>query len=240
MKKGIFCIYMFYTLLTYAYTNIYPVNFDKRIDGIGEVQEYILTNTTNKKMKFKVYKERVEENDMSEWIDIYPESLLLDSGEEGKIKVYIKSPENEKEGEYSAILGIKELATPYLDKDKPNIEVFTNLKLKLYGYVGELPINLKFDNVKTIFWKNTIMLSGNIENKSNRRVDIEFIYKIKNKEYLLYEKRLKKDEIFDLSNMNEEIKMDKKIDKVTIEIREKNSKNVLKEIKYEKGEKSEV
>lgn len=84
MKKIILIIYLIIINFSYGYMNIYPLNFDKRIDGIGEVQEYTLTNITNEVKRYRVNIEKVEENDMSEWIEFYPKSLTLNPGEEKK------------------------------------------------------------------------------------------------------------------------------------------------------------
>lgn len=131
MKK-IFLMYLFIYMQTFSYINIYPLNFDKRIDGIGEVQEYVLTNITSENRKYRVDIEKVGEKDMSEWIEVYPKTLTLSPGEEGVIKVYINSSSLAQEGEYSSILNIRELAVPNLKKKEEQIEVYTNLKMRIY------------------------------------------------------------------------------------------------------------
>lgn len=213
-----------------AYMNIYPVNFDKRIDGIGDTEEYTITNTTNKILKYRIYLEESNENDMSKWIQIYPESLILKPGQEKKVKIYVNSPEGIKEGEYSTILGIKEVHIPKITKNEELLDVYTNLKLKIYGYVGELPtkIETKDINIKKI--NKEIKMNGEIKNLSKRRIDIDFIYSDGDNEFIIAEERIRKDEVLYLNQVelflnNIDIKNGK------IKIIDKKKKEILKEIK---------
>lgn len=219
---------LFYSYYTYGYMNVYPVTFDKRIDGLGETEEYTITNTTNKILKYRFYVEPSEHNDMSKWIELYPESLILKPGQEKKVKLYINSPTDTKEGEYSATLGIKELGIPKITKENNLLEVYTNLKMKIYGYVGELPIKLNFKDFKVAKDKD-IKLMGKIENISKRRVDLEFLYINGKDEYILAEERIRKDETLDLESVS--LYLDNIIIKGgKIVIRDKKEHKLLKEI----------
>mgnify|MGYP002964721256 CR=1 FL=1 len=101
LKSLILGLYLILFCSVSAYMNIYPVNFDKRIDGIGETEEYTITNTTDKILKYRVYLESSEENDMSKWIQVYPDSVILKPGQEKKVKLYINSPEGVKAVSYT-------------------------------------------------------------------------------------------------------------------------------------------
>lgn len=201
MKK-IILMYIFMFSYSFSYINLYPLVFDKRIDGIGNTQEFIVTNITNQNLKYKIEIEKTgEKRDMSNWLELYPKSLALKPGEEKIIKVYINAPKDKNIGEYFTTLNIKELATPNINKNnKKNLKIFTNLKLKLYGYIGDLPAKIELNNFS--FNLNNLKVFGIIKNISNRRINIEFLVGSKNKKYLIAEKRLRKDEIFNLNNLN--------------------------------------
>jgi hypothetical protein len=230
MKKLILGIYMILFCSVSAYMNIYPTNFDKRIDGIGDTEEYIITNTTNKILKYRIYLEESNENDMSKWIQIYPESLILKPGQEKKVKIYINSPEGIKEGEYSAVLGVKEVHIPKITKNEELLDVYTNLKLKIYGYVGELPIKIETKNIVVKKINREIKMSGEIKNLSKRRIDIDFIYDDGKNDFIIAEERIRKDEILDL-NQVELFLNNIDIQSGKIKIVDKKKKEVLKEIK---------
>lgn len=212
-----------------AYMNIYPTNFDKRIDGIGDIEEYIITNTTNKILKYRIYLEESDEKDMSKWIQIYPESLILKPGQEKKVKIYVNSPEGIEEGEYSAILGIKEVYIPKITNSEEVLDIYTNLKMKIYGYVGELPVKIETKNIEIQRVDKVIKMSGEIKNLSNRRIDIDFIYIDSENEFIVAEERIRKDEILHLDEVelflnNIDVKKGK------IQIVDKKKKEILKEI----------
>lgn len=199
-----FCIYY----LSFAYINVYPLSFDQRIDNMGGVKDFVLTNTTNKVVKYQVniVKDEVNSFDMTPWTEIYPRVLTLKPGAKGEIKMYTRAPKGTALGEYSTILNIKELEVPKDKKDKKSINVFTNLKIKLYGYVGKLDSSISLNNFKVLKGKNfnSIKLSGVLKNESLRRVNLEVVLADSNGKngILICETKLKKDEEIDLSNLN--------------------------------------
>ncbi|MGL5413963.1 MAG: hypothetical protein ACRDAH_14955 [Cetobacterium sp.] len=195
-------MFFFVFLFTFPYINIYPLSLDKRIDGMGAIRNFTLTNTTNKTVKYMIDIEKTPENDMSSWTEIYPKTLSLKPGAKGEIKMYIRSPKEAKMGEYSTILNIKELEVPIERKVRKKVNVFTNLKIKLYGYVGKLDSSISLIDFKVN--KNDFKLSGTIKNESLRRVSLEVViadFKEKNP-VLLAEFKLKKGEEMDLSTLN--------------------------------------
>lgn len=53
-------IFIFFLLvkIVLAYTNIAPLYFDEKIDGDGGYKEYILTNNTQRTLKYRIYAEK--------------------------------------------------------------------------------------------------------------------------------------------------------------------------------------
>lgn len=234
MKNYIIILFQLLIFInSYSYINIYPLTFDKRIDGLGEIEEYVLNNITNEPKKYRINIEKVENNDMSDWIEIYPRSLVLSPGEEGKIKVYINSSDTAEKKEYSSILNIEEMPVPSLKKNKDQLEVYTNLKMKIYGYVGELAPKIEVKGI-TATLEGNLKLMGIIENKTERRIDIEILLGNNKTKYLVAEKRLRKDEIVDISTLSllwniEEVKnIQDKLKEIYIV--EKGTENVLEVI----------
>ncbi len=164
--KFIYVLFLCFSTMISAYTNVSPVYFDERIDGEGGYKEYTLTNSTNKVLKYRIYSEKISDSmDMSEWIDLYPMSLTLKSGESKKVKMLVSAPKEAKEGEYIAVLGIKELEVPN-EKESKNISLLTNLKIEIAGYIGDLKPSIKIDK---ILLKNKENLELKITNTSKRR-----------------------------------------------------------------------
>lgn len=211
---------------SYSYMNVSPLIFDKRIDKGGEVQEYYITNALSHKTSYRIYVEKGNENDMSEWIEYYPKSLNLEAGETGKVKLFIEAPEKVKEGEYTAILGVKEINTPNVEKSG-NLAIYTNLKIEIAGFVGELKPRIEVEDIKV----ENNKLSMKIFNKGEIRTKLEvYLKNPKEVEKYLGSVRLLKgfEKVF-LSETSTEIKKGSKIEIKDLE------GNLVKEIKM-KGE----
>lgn len=179
--------------ITYAYINIYPLSFDKKIDDEGSYQEYSLFNQTNKPIFYRVYVEKPsnsKDRDMSKWINYFPHSLTLKPGEEGIIKINIASYEALPEGEYSAILGIREIPVyeEEIKKEKSSITVYTDFKLVLNGYAGNIFPKLEIKNIGIEENSDRVTLKGTITNIGKRQGR----YKIYLDEYFLGNLRLNK------------------------------------------------
>lgn len=175
-----FLLFFIISINIFSYTSVSPLYFDERIDGDGGYKEYTLSNATRKIVGYKIYFEKKsEKNDMSEWVDYYPKKLTLNPGESKKIKVLITSPKGAKSGEYITNFCIKEIETP--SKKNGNIELLTNLKIELAGYVGDLSTKLDIKNFKLI---NGI-LNLDIINISGKREWIElYLFQGKKSKYL--------------------------------------------------------
>ena len=137
MKKNIFIILMLLFSKIYSYVNIHPVNFDKNIGGSGEIEEYYLYNGTNTSIKYIFSVEKSKKGkDMTSWVEYYPKTLNLKPGQEGVLKVFIKAPKGSESGEYTTVLGIKEMpvATEKEMKNKSStLKILTNLKMEIVG-----------------------------------------------------------------------------------------------------------
>lgn len=190
-----------FTLLAntaFGYINIYPTFFDKRIDNEGSYQEFKLYNQTNDKIMYRIYVEdNPEDKDMSmvRWMNFYPRSMTLEPGEEGMIKLNIASYGDIPEGEYSALLGIREL--PVFEKEdapQQGITVYTDFRLVLMGYAGDIEPKLQYKDIKIIDKGEKIVLTGEIKNIGERQGR----YKVYSDEYFLGNMRVRKDETIKL------------------------------------------
>lgn len=141
MKRLIILIIAFIINYTsYAYINLYPLEFEKDIThGAGE--KFILYNRTIKPRKYRIYIENVEgKKSMADWIEVYPKSVSIGPLKEEEIRLYIEAPKNTPKGEYQAKLVIKEVALPIIHQDKEEQEkktrIMTMVKLRLKGRVS--------------------------------------------------------------------------------------------------------
>ncbi|MEG0135016.1 MAG: hypothetical protein RSC71_03835 [Cetobacterium sp.] len=174
--KGIL-IFLVLFKVTFSYINIHPTYFDKRIDEDGSYQEYTLYNKKNEPVMYKIYTEedKMNPDEMYKWIEFYPRSIILKPGETGKIQVHIKSPSNVKSGEYFAVLGIKEL--PVFEKVAKEVgagvSIFTNFRLIISGYVGNINPKLKFKNLSLKNLEDDISIAGEVSNLGKRKGKFE-------------------------------------------------------------------
>ncbi|MGL6067025.1 MAG: hypothetical protein ACRC0R_08080 [Cetobacterium sp.] len=201
--------YMFFCVFSYSYSylQIYPTTFDKNIDKIGNSEIYELSNSTTNKVRYIFYIDKVEEQrDMSSWTEFYPKSMVLNPGEKKKLTLFIKAPINTPKGEYTAILGVKELPVTteadIINKNK-SINILTNLKIEVAGFVGELPLTLTDKNV--VLNKAERKISGIIENTGEKRATLMFYLRNSKtkKEYYIGSGRVMSKKEFNLSKLPE-------------------------------------
>lgn len=134
MKKIVFLVILF-SKISLGYINIYPTEFDKDITN-GATQIFKLYNRTDEERRYRIYIENVGKNSMSQWIEIYPQSISLKPLEEDEIRIAITPPSSISKGEYRAKLVIKEVEVPRKKKEK-KVKLMTLFKLNMKGYVGE-------------------------------------------------------------------------------------------------------
>ena len=140
MRNRYFIVFIFvimgiFSSVTYGYINIYPTSFKKNITN-GEEETFYLYNRTEKVVKYRVYLEKYDENDMSEWIEIYPRSITVKPMEEQELRLAVTPPERLEDGTYRAGLVIKQVGVPGVESEK-KVNFMTILKMTLVGYVGE-------------------------------------------------------------------------------------------------------
>lgn len=207
--KTILLFFIFLNLNVFAYININPVTFDKKIDGRGEFQEYTLYNPTQNSLKYQLYLEDEKiEKSMKTWTEIYPTTITLKPGQSGKFKVFIKAPPNTQNDEYFVTVGIKEMSLPKLDSKKVStIQILTHLKMDLVGYVGDLNLNLKIQNFAISLEKKYLKFSGILSNKGARRGNLDFYLVKKNEdsEFYIGNLRVLKNEKINLSKLNQNL-----------------------------------
>lgn len=196
-------IFLILGLKSFAYMQVAPIIFDKRIDEGGAIQEFYITNPTNQEVGYRIYKEKSDTDlDMTPYMEFYPKTLKLKSGESGKIRVYIEAPKDSTEGEYTTIMGIKEINIPSVKKSgNGNVIIYTDLKLELAGYVGNLKPNLEIKDLKL---KNN-ELTFKISNIGEIRTKVEayLIDDLKEAKYLDTFRLLKNKE----SNFNQKLEL---------------------------------
>lgn len=150
MKKILLFLFLLISSLSYCFTSINPTVFDKRIDNGGAAGEFYVSNPTSSEIGYRIYVEPSDSpNDMSKWIEFYPTSLKLQAGETKIVKIFVEAPQNVKEGEYTAVLGVKEVAIPMsLKSQNAGVSVYTDLKLEIAGFVGDLKPEIKIANLQ--------------------------------------------------------------------------------------------
>ncbi|MGL5377933.1 MAG: hypothetical protein ACRDAT_06560 [Cetobacterium sp.] len=229
-------VFLFFALFNFAfsYININPTYFDKRIDYDGNYEEFTLFNPSKETITYRIYTEpysKGENQDMSKWVEFYPRSITLKSGEQGKIQVSIASRTKLKSGEYSAVLGIRELPLYKKVKNEKSsgVGIFTDLKLVLNGYAGDIAPKLKFKNIDTELKDNNISISGTVQNVGKRRGKFELYLD----EYFLGNLRIHSDEKIDLRESNFSFNGDlKKTPKKNLVVRDYKTKEVVMSVKF--------
>lgn len=169
LKLKVLSLALLVQSLGYGYMNVDPVIFDKRIDK-GAEQIYHITNPTGTSVGYRIYTEKAETGkDMTSWIEYYPRELKLNPGETGKVKVYIESPAGAEKGEYTSILGVKEVSIPDSEKGNTSVAIYTNLKVEIAGYVGNLTPKVDIIELK----KEGENLTFKIKNTGEIRTKVE-------------------------------------------------------------------
>ena len=135
-----------------------PLNFDKRIDDNEAYQEFIIKNDSKENTKYQI---RVfsngKENDVSEYVKIYPRVVSIDPLSEAKIKVFLEDNESIKPGEHGFMLGIKTIKAPKLNDVKrdiadPTLSFKVGVNLEMFAYKG--PVKNEFILEESKFYKN--------------------------------------------------------------------------------------
>lgn len=173
-------LFLFFVIfkLSLSYINIHPTFFDKSIDFEGSYQEFTLFNQSNDTVLYRIYCEPYKDStnkDMSKWVNFYPRSITLAPGESGKIQVSVASNSKIEWGEYSAVLGVRELPLyeKVIKENSSGLGILTDLKLVINGYAGNISPKLAFSNLNLEINPNKISLNGIVQNLGERRGKFE-------------------------------------------------------------------
>lgn len=134
--KILILIFLFFYKLNFAYINIYPTEFNKDISN-GATEKFMLYNRTDEDIKYRIYVTEGDGKDMSKWIEVYPQSILLKPLEEKEIRLSVTPPSSAEKGEYKAKLIIKEVEIPKKNKNKEEVKFMTIFKLNMKGYIDK-------------------------------------------------------------------------------------------------------
>lgn len=186
--KGL--LYLVLCVQSFA-TMMLPMKFDKRIDGTnGGYQEYQIPNSTDKTVRYKIYKKAVSEDledkrivgDMTRWIEYYPKIITIPPKSTGIVKVLIKAPPKSKEGEYVARLGTSPLPIPNTGESgesiSPQINLPIGMEMRIFGYVGDLEPIFESD-IKPYKTAKGKYFKGKIRNIGKAGVKTLMTYKYK-------------------------------------------------------------
>lgn len=164
MKKTVVTLLFFLNLSIIYGFHIAPTFFEKRIDGSGGYQEFILYNDTTNTQRYKVefYEGSGKFNGNSnKWTEYSPKIVTVRPKSQSTFKVFMKAPEGTPEGEYSTYVNFKTIPIPELRDEQENViqaanKLMLDVSLEIVGYTGDLKPNLEIKNLK---------LSSNQEDK---------------------------------------------------------------------------
>ncbi|MGL5622731.1 hypothetical protein, partial [Cetobacterium sp.] len=134
--------------------HITPTFFEKRIDGSGGYEEYVLKNNTNETVRYKIefLPGLGKFGHMDKWVEYNPKIITIKPQSQSTLKVYIKAPKGTTEGEYSTLLNAKTIPVPKLEKQPNEVAAAArlglNISVEIVGYVGDLAANLEITNLK--------------------------------------------------------------------------------------------
>ena len=225
----------FYSL-SYSYINISPTSLDKNI-GVGAYEEFTLYNNTKIPIRYKITPMEMKESgveNMSQWMEIYPKIITVNPLDEASFKLYIKSPQKSKSGDYGAFLNIKQISAPKLKSDEKEqissgLTVMTNLNMGLYGYIGAETPNIAYENINIYMKENKSYLKLDLRNKTDRLIRV--VLEVEDEKKGLYpigEFRALKNQTLDINQEIKHLKNKKEAKKLIIKDKETNK--VLKNI----------
>lgn len=238
MKKNIIIFLVFILNFTLYAFHMSPDGFQKRIDT-GASQEYTFINNTGRPVRYKFDVLPGDSNkSMHEWIQFEPKYLNIDAGESKKLKVFAKSPKDTPIGEYNFFLNIQTLPIPNKIKITETGDVSTaprigfSVNVEMIGWVGDLPADLNFSNLKLYKDQDILKVKGLVNNKTKKRsvrYMIDIIGKNRTRETFyggVVEASTSQEIIFNLN------KFKNKSDIWKIEVKETLSKNLLQTISF--------
>ena len=160
-----------------------PLGFDKRIDTGEGYGEFTYTNSSDEVIRYKInIFSTGKENDISNYVSVYPKILTIKPQSVGKVKVFIEAPPILKNGIYSFMMGSENVSVPFLQKNQkgriaPAVSLKTSIGLEMQAYVGEIKENFEIFNEKIIAKKNEdgnlkCYYTAKLKNKTGRGYEI--------------------------------------------------------------------
>lgn len=176
MRKIVLSIFiLLISIISFGF-HISPDGFGKRIDNDEGFQEYTFKNMTGKtiRYKFAVLPGKNPEKSMDKWIEFEPKYMTIKEGESKKLKLYAKSPEGAKEGDYNFYLAVNSVTVPgVLDEKKESVVAGTtvgiNMNIEMLGWVGDLPAKLKLEKYEIYEKDGKVMFKGFVNNHTEKR-----------------------------------------------------------------------
>lgn len=135
MLNKFILFYLLICKLALGYINVYPAFFYEKLDNNKIFKTLILTNTTTKSIRYRLYIEEDKQEDIK--VEVYPKGVTLNPLEKEEIKILIIADEK-KNREFSKTLVVKEVELPREKK-----KILTMFKLKLSGFGGNLEPKLE-------------------------------------------------------------------------------------------------
>ena len=172
-------------------------DFDRRIDGEGGYREVVLSNHSDKTIRYKFSVSKGKgERDMSQWVELYPKVMTIPPLEKRTLKIYAKSPIDTLKGEYSFYLNIDDLIVPTLKvpeqgKVRGTATISFAPSIEMLGYVGEPEYEktIKFNNIKFEESLKKQYILGKLSNEGDIGANLVLRY-LGSNEFVLGEKWL--------------------------------------------------
>ncbi|MHA4990821.1 fimbrial biogenesis chaperone [Cetobacterium somerae] len=186
MKKITMIITIFILIVSNIFCfDINTTLFDKRVDNGDGYKEIVFKNKYPESVRYKVKVIKSDDNkkDMSSWVEISPAVLNIGPLSERVLKIFAKSPNGTKEGEYSFKLQIEPIVIPTISKVKEagvkgNSSISFVPIIEMFGYVGnpnfEKNINLENANLKKS--EKEYILTGTLVNNAYAGKNIGFSF----------------------------------------------------------------
>ncbi len=139
-------------------------------------QVVIVTNTSDKPIRVKVYPEMAPEQKQEEylgdWIVVYPRLLSLQPGEKKYARFTVRTPEEIQDGEYRALLFFEEIyQQPENQEEAEGIELdfqlLTKLGINIYGQYGQILHRGSLEEVELLMEDGQLLIRGNFVNRGN-------------------------------------------------------------------------
>jgi len=125
--------------------------------------------------------EQLQEHYMGEWVVVYPPVISIPPQQRRTIRFSVRPPSGIAEGEYRAMILIKNMPQTLSAKQQGNeqesisvgIPISLTLGLSLYGQLGKLEHKGKIDNVSVAKNDNNLLIKGALTNQGNAHLKLD-------------------------------------------------------------------